>query len=58
MYFTLPETENRSLEDIEMHFSAKNRKITDVYIEKNVAQQLFKEQQKAIEAASENKHLQ
>lgn len=29
MYFTLPETENRTLESIELHFSDKSKRITD-----------------------------
>lgn len=32
MYKILPETENRSLEDIEMHFTDKNKKLTDCKI--------------------------
>lgn len=32
MYKILPETENRSLEDIELHFSDKTKKITDCKI--------------------------
>ena len=35
MYFLIPETENRTLEDIELHFSDNNRKITDIKIAKN-----------------------
>lgn len=34
MYFLLPETENRTLEDIEIHFSDNNRKLTDIRIRK------------------------
>lgn len=34
MYFLLPETENRTLEDIELHFSDNNRKLTDIRIRK------------------------
>lgn len=33
-YFILPETENRSLEEIELHFSDKSKKLTDRYIAK------------------------
>lgn len=29
MYLILPETEGASLEDIELHFSDNNRKLTD-----------------------------
>lgn len=32
MYNILPETENRSFEDIELHFSDESKKITDWYI--------------------------
>lgn len=32
MYKILPETENRSLEDIEIHFADKSKKITDCKI--------------------------
>lgn len=35
MYFILPETEQRSLEDIEMHYSDNKKGITDIYICKN-----------------------
>lgn len=34
MYKILPETENRTLEDIEMHFSDNSKKITDRKIAK------------------------
>lgn len=34
MYLILPETENRSLEDIERHFSDNSKKITDHKIAK------------------------
>lgn len=37
MYFTLPETEQRSLEDIERHFSDHSRSITDIHIKINSA---------------------
>lgn len=40
MYFTLPETEGRSLEDIELHFSDNNRKITDINIRMSASQDL------------------
>lgn len=32
MYFTLPDTEGRSLEEIESYFSDGKRKIYDIYI--------------------------
>lgn len=32
MYILLPETENRTLEDIERHFSDNSRSITDIKI--------------------------
>lgn len=34
MYFLMPETENCTLEDIELHFSDNNRKLTDITIRK------------------------
>lgn len=34
MYFYMPETENRTLEDIELHFSDNKRKLTDIRIRK------------------------
>lgn len=33
-YFVLPETENCTLEEIEMHFSDKSKGLTDIRIEK------------------------
>lgn len=35
MYFILPETENRTLEDIERHFGDNSKKITDHKITKS-----------------------
>lgn len=35
MYFILPETEQRSLEDIELHYSNNERRITDINIRIN-----------------------
>lgn len=35
MYFILPETEQRSLEDIESHYSDNKKGITDIYISKD-----------------------
>lgn len=32
MYFILPETEKRSLEDIELHYADNTKKITDIHI--------------------------
>lgn len=40
MYYTLPETEQRSLEDIEIHFSDNSRSITDIHIKINSSQDL------------------
>lgn len=37
----MPETEDRSLEDIEVHFSDNQRKITDRKIQKNVSVKSF-----------------
>lgn len=34
MYFILPETENRTLEEIELHFSDNSKKLTDRIIAK------------------------
>ncbi|XP_055305851.1 facilitated trehalose transporter Tret1-like [Sitodiplosis mosellana] len=39
MYKILPETENRTLEDIEMHFADKSKKITDRKIDKRDSRQ-------------------
>lgn len=39
-YFSLPETEDRSLEDIELYFANKNRKWTDLHIPINSNRQL------------------
>lgn len=33
-YFTLPETEGRTLEDIELHFADDSKKLTDLEIAK------------------------
>lgn len=35
MYLILPETEGRSLEDIELHFSDNTKQFTDIDIHKN-----------------------
>lgn len=32
MYFILPETEQRSLEDIELHYTDNTKNITDIHI--------------------------
>lgn len=34
MYFIMPDTEQRSLEDIELHYSDNTKGITDIYIHK------------------------
>lgn len=34
MYVFLPETENRTLEEVELYFSDKTRKLTDIHIKK------------------------
>lgn len=34
MYFILPETEQRSLEDIELHYSDNTKGLTDIRIRK------------------------
>lgn len=39
-YNTLPETEGRTLEDIEVHFSDNQKKFTDRNIMKNVAKEI------------------
>lgn len=35
IYFYLPETEKRTLEDIELHFSDNNKKLNDIKIPKS-----------------------
>lgn len=35
MYIILPETEDRSLEAIELHFSDNSKGLTDIHISKN-----------------------
>lgn len=40
-YFLMPETEGRSLEDIELHFSDNSRGITDRHIQKNAFRNLL-----------------
>lgn len=37
MYFIMPDTEQRSLEDIELHYSDKTKGMTDIHIEKRSA---------------------
>lgn len=41
-YFIIPETENRTLEDIELHFSDNSRNLTDRKIQKNAIGMDFK----------------
>lgn len=36
IFFFVPETERRTLEEIELHFSDNNKKLTDIKIRKNV----------------------
>lgn len=36
IYLFLPETERRTLEEIELHFSDNNKKLSDIKIRKNV----------------------
>lgn len=58
MYLLLPETEERTLEDIEMHFSDNKRKITDRQIEKNVVVRSFQDANVAvIECDKQNKEF-
>lgn len=49
MYFVMPETENRTLEEVEVHFSDNNRKITDIRIRKIQDIEANKAMQLAIE---------
>jgi hypothetical protein len=37
IYFYLPETEKRTLEDIELHFSDNSKKLKDIKIPKNTS---------------------
>lgn len=53
MYFYLPETENRSLEDIEHFFSDRSRKMTDIKIHKNAAREHYLAKHKALDATEE-----
>lgn len=38
IYLYVPETERRTLEDIEIHFSDNSKKLSDIKIKKNVSQ--------------------
>lgn len=40
MYFIMPETEHRSLEDIELHYSDNNKTIFDINIRINAVDSL------------------
>lgn len=42
IYNFLPETERRTLEEIELHFSDNDKKLTDIKIRKNVNMSLEK----------------
>lgn len=35
MYFILPETEGRSLQDIELHYSDDSKTLTDIHIKQS-----------------------
>lgn len=48
MYFILPETEGRTLEDIELHFADESTKITDWKIIKVVAKNRGSEEKKLL----------
>lgn len=41
MYFILPETEERSLRDIELHFADNTRRFTDIKIQKNIDSEIL-----------------
>lgn len=45
IYNFLPETERRTLEEIELHFSDNNKKLGDIKIRKNVDMSLEKSKQ-------------
>lgn len=47
MYLVLPETENRTLEDIEIHFSDNTKKITDRIILRNSPTKRSKDEEAA-----------
>lgn len=51
MYLILPETENISLEDIELHFSDNSKKLTDRIIAKSHPNTLFKDAENSIKNA-------
>lgn len=53
VYFFLPETEKRTLEDIELYFSDNNRKLTDIHIER-----YHRDKEAAITDHSESKQKQ
>lgn len=48
MYSILPETENRTLEEIELHFSDNSKKLTDRKIVKLAAEEHAKDEEAAI----------
>lgn len=56
MYKILPETENRTLEDIELHFSDNSRKLTDRHIYKSKSSTMKKS--KDIESNGQLSHKQ
>uniref|UniRef100_A0A182R125 Major facilitator superfamily (MFS) profile domain-containing protein n=1 Tax=Anopheles farauti TaxID=69004 RepID=A0A182R125_9DIPT len=58
VYFFLPETEKRTLEDIELYFSDNNRKLTDIYIpRRNRDEEMVAVVSKQVEKAMEKQGI-
>lgn len=55
IYFYLPETERRTLEDIELHFSDNNKKLSDRKIPKSISNNKLTVPAKSISNGCDNK---
>lgn len=53
----MPETENRSLEDIEIHFSDKNRKFFDRNIQMNAAETYLRNRTMSMKDQNDSRNL-